>query len=417
MKNNPFVSETYISIWSKHFNASKRGVNFDFINNISFVKSKLLPLYINFGKNLTNGIPFSLAEDSPDDYKNKVFQINNIPSYYNIDPNIRNPNLGLKKVLQYGAHITRIADFSDLDHYMKTIFKSNTRSKFRRNINRLEACFDVEYAMYYGDMQKEEYDFVFSEFYNLFEKRYLDKDEPCGELNPVLWNYYTELVYPLILEKKASLFVIYCNKKPVGVTFSYHYGSILIEALTVFDIDYYRYNIGHTTIYKMLDWSFENGVTLFDYTEGDYDYKRRWSNDSYQRYIYLFYDKKSIKSKIIASFIVKYFNFKRTLRDKNIIKKVLKFKHKTKTLFKKKEPVIVPCKVELLNKEAALTENLVSVDINEKKYSSQRKAIFDFLYMNPEPAKEFKLFTINESTKEFIAKGSVNTLKLSLDDK
>ena len=46
-------------------------------------------------------------------------------------------------------------------------------------------------------------------------------------------------------------------------TFNYHFGSIFIEALTVFDIDYYKFNIGHATIYKLLEWSFNNCFTIF----------------------------------------------------------------------------------------------------------------------------------------------------------
>src|SRR5690606_31807224 len=90
----------------------------------------------------------------------------------------------------------------------------------------------------------------------------------------------------------------------------------LIEALTVFDIDFYRYNIGHTTILKMLEWSFENNIKIFDYTQGDFEYKKRWSSDTYQTHYHLLYDSKSITSAFIANFVAFYFNFKRVFREK-----------------------------------------------------------------------------------------------------
>ncbi|MFL0352520.1 GNAT family N-acetyltransferase [Xanthomarina sp. GH4-25] len=416
MKINPFNSQTYIDTWSKHFNNSKNGVSFNFIDYVSFVKHKFLPYYVNIGKNLTNGIQYVISDHNALDYKNKVFLIRDIPSYYNIPGFKRRGSLKLKKIFQYEGYITRISEYENLEAYLKTIYKSNSRSKLRRNVSRLEASFDVEYVMYHGDISTEQFQIAFDAFYNLLEKRYANKQEPCGELNPVIWNYYTELAFKMIQEKTASLFVIYCNKKPIGVTFSYHFGSTLIEALTVFDIDFYRYNIGHTTILKMLEWSFDNHIQIFDYTQGDFEYKKRWSDDTYKTHYHLFYDSKSILSVLIANFIESYFNFKRAFREKNYNKIYHQLKYKI--LGKNKaEPIVVDTyNVEIIKENIPNKENLERLDLEDFEMLSIRRAIYDFLYMNPQPAISLELYKPSGNSHYFYAFGKLNTLIITKNE-
>ncbi len=275
---------------------------------------------------------------------------------------------------------------------MKSIFKSNSRYKFRRNIERLETCFNINYKMYYGEISQQELDFIFKEFYNLLDKRYTNKQERCGELDPKLWSYYCDLAFNMINEKTASLFVIYNDKKPIGITFNYHFGSIFIEALTVFDIDYYKFNIGHTTIYKLLEWSFNNDIKIFDFTHGDFDYKRRWSNETYWKHHHILYDSSSFVSSAIAKFIELKFTVKRKLRDKNFIKKYHNFKYWLSNILKKKSLNYIQYDVETLEKNMPQVKELESISIYDDDFISQRKAIFDYLYRFPQSFKNIKFF-------------------------
>lgn len=412
MNINPFTSQTFVETWSKYFNNSNAEITFKFINNVSFYKKNYLPFYINIGDKLTNGISYSISNNDSKDYKGKVFLIRDIHSYFNLNKINTNSNLKLKKVLQYEGYTTKISNYDDLEHYMATVFKSNSRSKFKRNIKRLEASFDINYIMYHGSIQKKEFDFVFEEFYKLLEKRYLDKQEPCGELNLKLWSFYCELAFKMIHEKTASLFVIYSNKKPIGVTFSYHFDKILVEALTVFDIDYYRYNIGHTTIIKMLDWSFKNGIELFDYTQGDFDYKKRWSDSKYNTHFHLFYDSQSIKSKFIVNFITSYFNFKRVLRDKKFTNSYHNLMYKLSSINNKVPSKNKSYRTEIIFDNIPEVNKLIRIDIHSKLFALQRKAIYDFLYMNPEPAKAIKVYKLDEFHDVYYAFGEFNILKI-----
>ena len=413
MSKNPFLSKSFVEIWSKHFNGSTIPNRFQFIRDIVFVKANTLDYYINVGKNLTNGIPYHLLDDQYDDYKGKAFLIRDLPEYLVIGKP-RGKRLKVKKVSQYEGYLTRIDHYDSLEHYLKTIYRSNTRSKLRRNMSRLETCFEVEYIMYYGDISSNEFKYVFDTFYNLLEKRYQDKNEPCGELEPKLWNYYCELAFQMIHEKTASLFVIYCDGRPIGVTFSYHFESYLMEALTVFDIDFYRFNIGHTTILKMLEWSFNNGITTFDYTQGDFEYKKRWSDTTYETFYHVLYDSKSIKKVLLANGLVSYFRLKRFFRDQKFNEKYHQMKHQILHKNRQKRVARDNFSIELIPDEQFNFDKLESVELYGNHFDSQRRVLFDFLYMNPESVKQLKVYKKNDSL--FYVKGQKNLYKMVKND-
>ena len=352
-------------------------------------------------------------DDECDDFKEKTFLIRDLPTYQSIDVP-KGGRLKEKKVFQYKGYTTNLKKYDSLNHYLKSNYKSNTRSKLRRNINRLESCFEVKYTMYYGIIQRTDFDFIFEVFYNLLEKRYNEKGEPCGELQPKLWNFYCELAYEMINEKSASLFVIFCDGNPVGITFSYHFEKILIEALTVFDIDFYRFNIGHTMILKMLEWSFENKLELFDYTQGDFDYKRRWSDETYNTFFHILYDSKSFKNTVTAGLLWHYFNLKRLFRERKLNEKYHTLKHKIFPGYKTKQIQFKPFEVAVVNEPIPDFKTLETVNLQSDSLMSQRKALYDFLYMNPEKVSELHVFKKNEH--EFYIKGKENILKIFINE-
>lgn len=396
MSLNPFNSETFINVWNNHFNNGLSLFKFNFINDIAFIKKKFSPVYLNVGNSLTNGIIYKLQDLNENDFNGKTFLIKDIPSYQPIDVP-KNDRLKQKNVFQYEGYFTNIRQYESLEEYLNAIYKSNTRSKLRRNMNRLEACFKVDYTMYFGDISKNTFKSIFEKFYKLLEKRYSSKGVPCGELQPEIWRYYEELAFKMINEKTASLFVVYCDQMPVGITFSYHFNDVLIEALTVFDIDLYRFNIGHTSILKMLEWSFNNKISKFDYTQGNFEYKRRWSDNTYKTYFHILYDSKSIKSIINANILEIYYSAKRVFREKKINEKIHRLKHVLFPKYKKKKIVVSPYKIERFPDKNVQLENFKRVNLYSDSFISQRKALFDYLYMNPEPVYSLEIFMSNNN--------------------
>ncbi len=60
MITNPFTSDTFSAIWSKHFSPSVSATRFGFLKNLLFEKHKFLPLYFNYGKTHTKGISYTI---------------------------------------------------------------------------------------------------------------------------------------------------------------------------------------------------------------------------------------------------------------------------------------------------------------------------------------------------------------------
>ena len=85
MRDNPFLSDTFTQIWSKHFNKDKPKYSFNFVPNLSFIKPTWLPIYFNVGKNNTKGISYSLPSGNAQDYKKKVFLIYDVPTFLDLD--------------------------------------------------------------------------------------------------------------------------------------------------------------------------------------------------------------------------------------------------------------------------------------------------------------------------------------------
>lgn len=324
MKNNPFTSEIFTTTWSKHFNNSKLGISFDFFENLSFIKHKFLNLYINVGTTVTKGITYSFTKPNPKNLGSEVFLIYDVPACFASMEPLDGP-LKRISVKQYPGYLIELQGFKDLNGYMNVAFNRKSRYKLRSYKRQLEANYDIQYRMYYGDMSKNEYDLIFEQFRQLLVKRYEDKRISNNNLEPQEWSFYKEVVYPMILDKRASLYVVFDNKKPIGVMLNYMSGNAIHVAITVFDIEYRKLNVGTVNIMNLIEWSLENNFKIVDFSKGHYDYKQRWGSVKYDFEYHIVYNSNSIYSKCIAFSLQYWFKLKQYLRDKKVNELLHKF--------------------------------------------------------------------------------------------
>ncbi|WP_452226946.1 GNAT family N-acetyltransferase [Lacinutrix cladophorae] len=394
MKNNPFVSRTFTAVWSKHFNASKQGLIFKSIANVGFVKNSVFPLYYNVGKNITNGMSYSVDVEEKD-FKGKAFLIHDVPTYFDLKTQ-RPSSLKCFKIPQYKGFLAELNAFESYDAFAKSQFKSNTRYKFRRNQERLEACFDITYSIYNESIDTETYSVIMNGFKALLTKRFnaLQKDNDILET----WEYYYDLIFHMLQEKRALLITISNKDKPIGVSLSFLSDTTMFYAITSFDTDYYRFNLGHTTIIKLFHWCFENGYTIYDFSKGEYEYKNRWTNNAYTYENHVLYDSTSIIASAIAKFIKTKYAFKQYLRDKNVNEKYVKLKFVLKG---KKTETVVRRKYVIEKLEAYADVNAMRlIDIENKTYVFLKPIVFDELYKNPEAISGLCVYEIKDSSKD-----------------
>lgn len=412
MKHNPFTSASYTTIWLKHFNASKKTFTFEFINGLKFVKHWLLPLHVNVGKNLTKGIYYNLNY-SASDYKGKTLLIYDVPTYFNLDNFILNSNSSLRliKLFQYKGFLMNISSFKDYEEYIRSQFNSKNRREFKSNIRRLEDCFNIKYSFLHGNISKTDFDIAFNHFYKLLNKRFSDKQTNYHHLSETKWNFYKELVFEMLQNKQASLLIIYSDDIPIGITLNFHSENILFETITVFDPDYYKFSIGKTSIIKLLEWCFENNYKISDFSKGDFDYKHKWANYEYDFNYHIFYDSSSLKSILTAKFVELFFKTKLFLREKNINLLYRKCIYFVNDKLKRNNDPGLKYKTEKID-NFMNSDDFKLIDYTENKFSYLLQSLYVFMYANPEPIKNIRVYQDSKSVKTFIIKGSKKAQKL-----
>lgn len=412
MQENPFTSNIFTSIWLKHFNQGKEERTFECIPKLRFTKSGPLSHWTNFGGTLTKGIDYQLLDKSAFDFKKNVFLIYDVPDYFEIDKKVTSINLGCYAVKQYPGFLINLSEFTNLTNYMAVTFSKSSRYKLNKYKKRFEQCFDIEYRMLYGDLSKNEYDNVFRSFKTLLEKRFDDKKVENNNLRSEEWDFYYEVAYPMILQKKASLFVIYDSGVPIGVTLNYFSKDIVFDAITVFDIDYSKFHLGSVTIMKLIEWSLENNFKIFDFSKGYFDYKTRWATKVYDFEYHIYYDSLSVKAKSTAWLLRSFFKFKHYLREKKLNEKL----HKLTYCLKSKNTVITPPStysfVEI-NGTVKL-EQLEHIDTKNLDATLLKSIVFEFLYLNSECMKDLKIYKFRDQQIDYLLSGSSKQVRVSI---
>lgn len=412
---NPFLSESFKSIWLKHFTRNKTSVKaFKFITDLQFVKHKKWPVYVNIGDTLTKGISYTVLPQDNSDVKNDTLLIYDVPTYFNIDTSKLKDSIGFLKSKQYPGFLIETGKFKSLSDYLSTNFSKNSRNKNNKYKRRLESSFKLSYKMFLGDISKEECDFIFNEFKLLLEKRFSDKQITNNNLNPEEWQFYNEVGYQLILEKMASLYVIYDNNQIIGVTFSYLSEDILFDAITVFDIDYYKFHLGSVTIMKLIEWSIENDIKILDFSKGYFDYKTRWGTKCYDFEYHIYYDTNSLKSKLLAFSIKGFYDFKQRLREKQLNEKWHKLTYKLKKNKANKRLKVSYNFTEFNAPSIPISEEIIDYNLEENR--NLRLMIFEFLYLHEEnDTATIQLFQIKSEDNCYLIKGQNKSYKAEIN--
>lgn len=321
--SNPFISDTYQDVWKKHFIDNKIVTSFNCITQLKFFKNNWFPLFINFGRNMTNGITYQLANDV-DVLKNKVLLIYDVPSYHQIK--IDDPRIRLKKIKQYKGYSLDIEAYEDIDFFLKQKFNSKSRGKFRNYFNKLEKNHSVSYNVYDERVSYETYLDIMLQFKLLLENRFDD----LGLENDILmkWSFYHDLTYQMLKEKRAILNTICIDDKIGAISLAFISESSIIGAVKAFDINYKSYSLGVLELLKLLEWSIKSNYKVFDFSKGNQAYKKRFIDQSYLFDVHIVYDSKSIRAKLIAYTLSNYFKFKQFLREKNLNTWYWKLRHK-----------------------------------------------------------------------------------------
>lgn len=342
--------------------------------------------------------------------KYHLLAIKNVPKYLNVSFDEGN-KFQFKKYSSIKGYAICLDNYSDINEYMHDQFNSKPRNKIIKRIRRLEKSFNISYNRYFGEIDEEKCSALLNLLKEMIVRRFQERNQKSDALKN--WTWFQKNLYPLILAKKASLFVIYQEEKPLSISIGYHYGSIFFSYITSYDIDYYQFGLGNIMVYKKLELCFKNKYRFLDMGWGDLDYKKRWCNhidnlDHYilfPKYSLLFHlmafwegNKTRLKAYLISSKLNKIF-----IRSLGLIK-TKSTQPKTKVEYKF-ENFKYPTSVD----------GFIPVDLTNEAYFYLKVIKNDFIYRTEEYHSDVKIYsTLDEDI--YIIKGKKHFKKIVFDE-
>jgi hypothetical protein len=211
----------------------------------------------------------------------------------------------------------------------------------------------------------------------------------------------------MIQEKKACLFVVREGNRPIAIMLNFLSEDSLFQFMTVFDIDYSKFNVGTTSIMKLIEWCLENEFQILDFSKGYFDYKKRWGNLEYHFEYHVLYDKNSFYARVIAYFLLYYFKLKQYLRDKRINELL----HRIKYQLKSKKTSILPGYTFHDPGKPIKKSQLKQINPYKKEKEFLKPSVCDFLYYNSETLNNTTVFAISGDPSRYLIVGK-NTSKI-----
>ncbi len=292
-------------------------MNYNFIDQLCF-ENKINPFYNNILTNKLTNQKITIAYNQRTSCKKRnLYTVADVPDFLNVQLLENIKNIKVKKIPQYKGYLIDLTKFIDANDLFTKTLSRNSRKNFRAKKRKLGSHHEISYRFYYGEIDKGYYDYIFETCYNLMEERFHQKK--IYNRNLIKWKSYHSFFYPMIVERKASIFVISDKEKPITITLNFHFSDIVFSHIQIYDINYSRYSMGDIAIFKNIEWCYQNNINLWDFSKGATDNKLRWSNHIYRFDYHLFYNRKSLISAIKVNYIAMKLFFKQLLRDHGII--------------------------------------------------------------------------------------------------
>ncbi|MDO5971142.1 GNAT family N-acetyltransferase [Flavivirga aquimarina] len=361
-----------------------------------FIEERVKKLYDSFeyfNKKVIN--------KEPDIEYENIYSFKLVPEYFEL--NRRNHKYKTKKIPQYNwGYSILLNDVNSIEGYLQQQFSSKKRSIIKRYVNRLESCFNIRYKLYHGDLSQENYFFIMESLKNMIIERFRELNDTHKNMKE--WDFLLSSTYEKIINKTASLFVIYNDEEPIEISLNYHYDKILFSYVSSYSIDYSKFGLGHVEIFKQVEWCKRNDYILFEMGVGGTDYKRRWSNNIYRYYQYIVYSDNST-----------FFGIYNTLKYR--LKEYLKSKKPEKILgCLKNQSAAINSSVSLTqikNIEDSIrheVSNLKAIKHTDKSSCFLRRHIHDFSYTTIDHIESINVYKVNNNEYLIIGKNKYQKL-------
>ncbi|SFD07383.1 GNAT family N-acetyltransferase [Algibacter pectinivorans] len=337
-----------------------------------------------------------------------------VPPFFNLKFNNTKGVLSTFRYTYFNGFMCNLTSSKSLDDYMYSQLGKKKKKIVVRRLSRLEQCFNIDYKIFYGDIENEECRVLMDTFKIMIKKRFNQRGDIHSSLKN--WSFYRDETAHLIRNKKACLFVIYNDKTPIAMSLNFLFNKVFESAITSYEIDFAKFGLGNIIVLKKLEWCFDNGFEFFNMRYGDYPYKRMWCNTVFKYDSYIVY-KKSLGN-LLKAFVILKKNQAITYailnkdKFKALSSAMSKLKGKpidNKPIIEAKEPVFKA----LSNFNEFDYKNLTPVDIKEEDYVFLRKPVFDLQYILVAKTEDIACFKFEKNI--FIAKNITTSTFFKLD--
>lgn len=388
---------------------NKKHIEFSFFLDIFFKEKGFPPFYKKITNTLLKKDVYEIHNDATLKLNNSTYSISDIPSYFSPEFTKTAHNLKLLTTPLYSGYLINLSKFRDMEDYLDNKLGKPRKSQLKRYRKRLDKCLSPEYKTFYGDISKEAYHTLFNELVILTERRFAQKEELNFEL-PYL-ELYRDMMYPLIIDKKASIFVIYSEMKPINITLNFIDDDSVFHWNSCYDVDYQMFNLGHINMVNHLEWAFKNNFKLFDMGRGDFLHKRKYINESYMYEEHIIYKPKSISGSFFAySKLLKLkarYTLIQFLKKTNVhlwYRNYVKYKYR---IVKSKSSPHINFKINIdkTSSEILNIESLTLIHLNNKEHDYLIKPLNYFLHKSQEHIKKISVYKDLNKEQTFYFKG------------
>ncbi len=347
--------------------------------------------------------------------KNKLYLIYDVPDYLLVEPHLKK-GIMHTKVNTFRGSLILLHRFANLEELLKEKLSAKRRSQLRGYQRKLKYSFSIRTKMYFGEISREEFNFIFDIFYRMLDNRFNEKQTKNDDLP--YWEKYKEVIFPLINEKRACLSVIFDEDLPISISLNIVRDSMLYGYMKSYDIDYSKFGLGFLDFINLLEWGYQNQMSTFDFLKGEYAYKEKWIDHEYYFQKHVLCNAQSLLSRFwfrLLSTRLKVFYWILTVLKGIGLHKVyhaLKkgvFKIRNTSDMKRQVNFSVEKISELPEKES-----LIEVDLSHKANSHLKRPFYSCLYAFDERKNQTQVYSREDEPGSFIILGEKHAIKLVL---
>lgn len=327
------------------------------------------------------------TQNRPCPIPKKPLLLTSVPGYLDTY-SVFEGDMNLKKVKTFPGSLINLTAYTDFESYLAQNFNPKRRSYFKQCENRLRTTFEITHTVYYGAIEKEEYDRVF----NAFQKMQTDRFEQLGIKDDAveMWPVYKKHTRQLVIDKKACISVIYAGQEPIAISLNYLLGKAVFGFTKTFDMAYAKFGLGHLELLKMIAWCYGQGFEILDFMKGEYSYKNRFTDHAYSFITHVAYPKKNLTYRVWGQTTFGCLWLFYALYHLYRFVGVHKLRHRWGGKYKTESPIRVQ---PLANNAADLLSTETKIQLEQVRNKHYQKAIYDFCYVHKVSLKSLKLYT------------------------